>query len=149
MKEFLELLIPSIMPVITGLCSGIVSYKMAVKQSSLELQKAQTQYTLELQKVREQNELELKRIREQSQVELRKSQNELEKIRLESDRELKKIQLELDKQAEIYSKNAETDAMNAFLGQFMTQFFTNPQGMEEQIKALEKLGNMGKRIQGK
>lgn len=148
MKEFLELLIPSIMPVITGLGGGIVSYKMAVKQSSIELQKAQTQYTLELQKVREQNELELKRIREQSQVELQKSQNELEKIRLESERELKKVQLELEKQAELYSKNAETDAMNAFMGQFMAQFFTNPQGMEEQMKTLERLGNMGKRMQG-
>lgn len=50
----------------------------------------------------------------------------------------------LKKQAELYSKNAETDAMNAF----MAQFFTNPQGMEEQMKVLERLGNMGKRMQG-
>ena len=54
----------------------------------------------------------------------------------------------LKKQAELYSKNAETDAMNAFMGQFMAQFFTNPQGMEEQMKVLERLGNMGKRMQG-
>lgn len=139
MKEFLELLIPSIMPVITGLGGGIISYKMAVKQSSLELQKAQTQYTLELQKVREQNEIELKRIREQSQVELQKSQNELEKIKLESENELKRIQLELDKQAELYSKNAETDAMNTVMTQFMGQLFTDPKGMVEKIKELDKI----------
>ena len=71
-----------------------------------------------------------------------------EKIRLESERELKKVQLELEKQAELYSKNAKTDAMSEFMGQFMAQFFTNPQGMEEQLKALERLGNIGKGMQG-
>ncbi len=34
------------------------------------------------------------------------------------------------------------------MGQFMAQFFTNPQGMEEQLKALERLGNIGKGMQG-
>ncbi len=148
MKETITLLTPIINGAIPAIIASIISYIMAVKKSKLELEKVREQSTLELEKVKEQNKVELQKIQEQSKTELQKSQNELEKIRLESERELQKVQLELDKQAELYSKNAETDALNAFMGQFMGQFFTDPKGMEEKMVLLERLGNLGQRMQG-
>lgn len=131
MEEIITLLTPIINGAIPAIIASIISYIMAVKKSKLELEK-----------VREQSALELQKIKEQNKVELQKSQNELERIKLESENELKKIQLELDKQAELYSKNAETDAMNTVMTQFMGQLFTNPKGMVEQIKELDKISKL-------
>ena len=131
MEEIITLLTPIINGAIPAIIASIISYIMAVKKSKLELEK-----------VREQSALELQKIKEQNKIELQKSQNELEKIKLESENELKKIQLELDKQAELYSKNAETDAMNTVMTQFMGQLFANPKGMVEQIKELDKISKL-------
>ena len=128
MSEITQIFISVIVPIATS----IISYKMAVTQSVIELEKTKTQYNIELQKVRE-----------QSQVELQKSQNELEKIKLESEKEIKKIQTELDKQADLYSKNSETDMTNKFMEQFMTQIFSDPNALIEQLKFMNEISKIG------
>lgn len=127
MKDIIIILIP----IITSIISGFVTYFTSRNQFRNELIKVKEQSKNDLDKVKAQCDTEIDKIREQCK-------SDIIKIEKQSKAEIDKIKIEFDKQADTYQKNKQTDVAAGFIDKFMD----NPkEGMDVllQLKSLSDI----------
>ncbi|MDE6946344.1 MAG: hypothetical protein K2P14_04075 [Anaeroplasmataceae bacterium] len=110
---FVQYVLPYIVALITAICSGLISYFLAIKKCKLD------------------NEVKIKEIQEQHKLDL-ENQKELFKL------EIEKINLQHQNEIERMKVDSNNQLTNNFANSFFTTMLSNPNSLESLLDLANK-----------